>query len=428
MKKVLIVSYIFPPNTTMVSSFRPYSWYLEFEKYGLTPIAVTRHWTSEPIVNSFQLGNEDESPLSIVEEGDKKIYYLPYRNNFFERQARRHEGKTLAKVWELAGLFAGRFTKEADLHHAFYKEIGALIKKEKPKAIILTAMPLSAAKLGYHLKKEFGLPVIIDFRDYINNNLLNDQFNFTGRARFSFKIQELYLKKWLSNADAVMSVSQPILDKLAKFTSARQILIHNGYEERLFENITAVQAEKFTISMIGMLYETQDIDFIIKGFNSFLSRLRQPTDCSIEFIGQDYLPAISERLKAQLPQGSIITTPRISRKEALQKMKSSHVLYYAGWKGWKGIYSGKIFEYLAAQKNVLIAPGDADVIDELVQDTEAGKIANTVEEFSEILYNWYGEWQDGKELKYYGKKEKIAAFTREALAQKLAGEINEIIT
>ena len=411
----------------MVSSFRPYSWYLEFEKYGLAPIAVTRHWTSEPIVNSFQLGNEDESPLSIVEEGHRKIYYLPYRNNFFERQARKYTDNFVSKVWELAGLLAGNFTKEADLHHAFYKEISTLIKTEKPKAVILTAMPLSAAKLAYYLKKEFGLPVIVDFRDYINNNLLNAQFNFTRRARFSFKIQEQYLKKWLSNADAVMSVSQPILDKLAKFTTARQILLHNGYEEKLFEDIPTVQREKFTISMVGMLYETQDIDFVIKGFKAFLSRLAHPSHCSIEFIGQDYIPAISERLKAQLPKGSIVTTPRISRKEALQKMKSSHVLYYAGWKGWKGIYSGKIFEYLAAKKNILIAPGDDDVIDELVADTHAGKIANTIEAFSQILFDWYKEWQDKKELEYNGKEEKIVAYTREALAKKLAKEVNEII-
>jgi len=176
-----------------------------------------------------------------------------------------------------------------------------------------------------------------------------------------------------------------------------------------------------------MLYETQDIDFIIKGFKEFLSLVNNVSDCSIEFIGQDYLPAISERLKKHLPEGSILTTPRISRKEALQKMKSSHVLYYAGWKGWKGIYSGKIFEYLAAKRNILIAPGDDDVIDELVLETRSGKIANSVEEFSQILFAWYLEWKENKELDYNGIDEKIAEYTREALAKKLAIEVNEIL-
>ena len=119
MNKVLIISYLFPPNTTMVSSLRPYSWYLEFEKYGLAPIAITRHWTAEPVLNSFQLGNETSNPMEVVEEGNKKIYYLPYKNNFFENQARKNVSNVLSKVWELGGLFTGKFTREPDLYCSF---------------------------------------------------------------------------------------------------------------------------------------------------------------------------------------------------------------------------------------------------------------------------------------------------------------------
>ena len=89
-----------------------------------------------------------------------------------------------------------------------------------------------------------------------------------------------------------------------------------------------------------------------------------------------------------------------------------------GWKGWKGIYSGKIFEYLGAKKNILIAPNDGDVLEKLINYTNSGKLANTPQEMTAILSNWYSQWKR-HEIEYHGIDKRINEFTRESQAEKV---------
>lgn len=60
-------------------------------------------------------------------------------------------------------------------------------------------------------------------------------------------------------------------------------------------------------------------------------------------------------INAAIPAANLLITNRIDRLEALSMSARSYVLYYIGWKGYRGIYSGKIFEYLGLQRNILLA-------------------------------------------------------------------------
>lgn len=73
-----------------------------------------------------------------------------------------------------------------------------------------------------------------------------------------------------------------------------------------------------------------------------------------------------------------------------------------GWPGYKGMYSGKIFEYLGLKKNIIIAPGDNDVIDNLIQKTKSGISANSKEEITSYILSKYNEWKTNPQIKYDG--------------------------
>jgi hypothetical protein len=81
---------------------------------------------------------------------------------------------------------------------------------------------------------------------------------------------------------------------------------------------------------------------------------------------------------------------------------------------------------MGARRNVLIAPGDKDIMEELVTSTGIGKVANTPEEFASVMNEWYAEWSENGSLKWHGDIEKIMTYSRENQARVLAEEIMKI--
>ncbi|HNO01016.1 MAG TPA: hypothetical protein PKN06_12170, partial [Chitinophagaceae bacterium] len=132
---------------------------------------------------------------------------------------------------------------------------------------------------------------------------------------------------------------------------------------------------------------------------------------------------ISDKIKAAIPAANLLLTNPKLRLEALSMTARSHVLYYIGWKGYRGIYSGKIFEYLGLQRNILLAPSDNDVNAALIDETKSGKVADTIEEMVAALSGWYQEWKHTGRLQYEGNTAAIKKYTREKQSEILAETI-----
>ncbi|HWR33375.1 MAG TPA: hypothetical protein VN451_07615, partial [Chitinophagaceae bacterium] len=221
----------------------------------------------------------------------------------------------------------------------------------------------------------------------------------------------------------VIGVSQPIVELMGKLHNRQKKLIFNGYEDEIFNELSGLPtaADKFTITIIGNLYQGQDIPFMAAGFNKFTSLY---SDTLVQFLGTaGSAEKIVRMIKENIAAPQLLITDMMERKEALQKATRSHVMYYIGWKGYRGIYSGKIFEYLGLQRNILLAPSDKDVIEELIIETQAGKFVDTIEEMVDALSVWYREWKQTGAVAYKGKIGEIKKYTRERQAEILAKEI-----
>ena len=263
-------------------------------------------------------------------------------------------------------------------------------------------------------------------RDLWDNNLfkLDPKLPFNTSLINAFK--KFYIKKWSKKAAFVSCVSEPMKNFLTKELSVKNInLIYNGYENSLFlTKYNNLQSDKFTFSIIGTIYPNQDIDILLKGFNQFLTNKNLDT-IQINLIGIKMVPEVYKKISDHLPPNIINATNRIPRGKAIEYMLYSDVLFYSGWKGYSGVMSTKIFEYLGAKKNILIAPGDDDVIDNLINTTKSGKLANSANEFSTALTDWYNEWIKNGYIKYNGDNASIIQYTRENQAKKMAEVILE---
>lgn len=419
MKRVLIISFYFPPYTG-IAGHRASSWATHFKKHGLAPIVVTRHW---------EKGGQNTWMDSVPPYGDSiektvtdeyELYRVPHRH----RPGYKWNGnKKIKAVRYWLAKLKGHIMVDADGYTSFKSICEKILKESKVDYILVSSGPLNLIRLGHELAHQFQIPFIADFRDTHNNKLLKDKTNLSLQGKLDARIFEFYLKKWLQNADLITGVSQPVVDLMKKFNSNKSMVIFNGFEEELFEEMAKQPSsgEKFTITVLGNLFKEQNLELMVRGFQKFIAANK---DVLIQFIGTGGSEAaVTQLIRNNIPAENLLLTNFIDRKEALQRAACSHLLYYAGWRGYHGIYSGKIFEYLGLRKNILLAPSDKDVLEALLMETKSGKFCDSEEEMLSLLSGWYAGWKQNGQLEYDGDETAIRNYTRELQAEKLAKKI-----
>ncbi len=426
MLNVLIISYYFPPQNG-VSGWRPYSWYKHFPQNNINTTILTRHWLGNETIWTDSI-KENTQEISIEENINSRIIRLPFRHSFKHKLAEQplFKVKIFSKLLHLFYKLTGNFSIEVDACKAFEIYASEYIKKQKIDLLIISAPPHNLIRSGYRLSKKHNLKYIIDFRDLWDNDELKKDYNPGINQKIHNLINKFYIRKWTKNMEFGITVSQPLASKIEEVTSKKVFEITNGFEKDFFANKKVQPSkESFTISIIGSIYIKQDISVIVEGLKKFL--LRADMDkVKINFIGIKTIQSVSEQIKEALPEKCIFLSERLPRETAVDYTLQSHVLLYAGWKQYEGIYSGKIFDYLGALRNILIAPGDDNVIDHIVLSTGSGKVVNTTEDFFSCLMNWYKEWEQTGHVSYNGNETLIDNYTREKQAVILAKYIFSI--
>ena len=425
MKKILIASYYFPP-CNVVSAGRIRSFADNFKQHGLYPIVVTRHWRGdENSTDAYE--SENLTPPSVTKTDDYTLISLPYPaqlNRFYQRP---FLATRVTKLLLYTALYAvGDINPKCNAHAAFYDYLVEYLRENPVDFILATAIPMNIIRLGSRLAKKFNIPFIADFRDLWDNNLLADDFKPSFVDRFQRFIYERHLRDWLREARLVTSVSEPLVDEVKRLAPhSKTMVVTNGFEADLFSDAQKQNRppqDQFVFSVIGTLEERLDLSVMLDGLDLFLVG-KDPAEVKLNFIGAAVVPKVKEIIQLHLGENLANITERVCRSEAIRHMTRSHVLFHAGWRGYRGIASGKIYEYLGAKRNILIAPNDKDVMERIIRTTRAGRVAENHEEFAEVLNGWFNEWKATGDLAYHGLDDKIGRYTREVQAEKLARAI-----
>jgi hypothetical protein len=415
--KIALITYLYGDKSNTVSGLRTESWAKGFAAAGIEVTVFTRDWDEvKNIKASEHMDSAVYTERRVEESGNIRIIYLPYKKPY------EPSSSLLRKIHSNFFALTGRYSGEAGITQ-WYDAIADEHKKIPFTHFITSCHPFSSLILIHKLQKHFSNCItLVDFRDYININLLNPTVKFGLLSKQVITIQQKWITHYTKSIDLVTTASESISAKFEQVHKCKSVTtIYNGFESDLFDSFEeTAQNNLFNVSLIGTLYSYQDINFMLKGLIGFLEQNNGSNDIMINFTGVDYYPEVSKQINDGLAayKNNFNITSRIQRSKAIAVMKNSTILFYVGWKGWKGIYSGKIFEYLGAKKNILIAPNDGDVLEKLVNYTRSGKLANTPEEMVAILNNWYDQWKKN-EIEYHGIDEKINEFTRESQAKKI---------
>jgi glycosyltransferase involved in cell wall biosynthesis len=425
-KKILIISYFFPP-CNLTASQRVSSWAKHLSKSGYYPIVITRKW--EKHIKSFKDCHYPTSAGLDIEKHDHyEVHYTPYTANLRDRLHTKDKFIVLKRLLSLFEIVFQNFWFSACPFSNIYDHANRLIQeKQDISAIIVSGNPFIQFRFGYRLNKSFNIPWVADYRDAWTTSTINNIGDNKINSLIN-KYHGFFEKKWIKTASLITASSGPIGNSISKITGVPSSAIFNGYEPSDFKDCVSIEknTDFFQIAYIGTLYSGQDISIFIEAFKQFIDKTQ--AKAKIMFPGLD-LDAIQKKRIEKLMMGYehfYETSSRIPKSEILKIEKSSHLLLHIAWKGYDGIIASKIYEYIGSGTNVLVVPGDKGSIDQIVNEAKCGSIFNDSEQTFDFLCDQYEKFKHDR-IRESSTNKASEQFTRENQTKELAKLINNIL-
>ena len=422
MKKVLIISYYWPPSggsgvqrwLKQVKYLRDYNW---------EPVVFTADNGELPVLDpSF----EKDIPKNI--EIIRFPIWEPY--NLYKKIASKNknfEPGLIAKA--SSGSFLERisvfirgnfFIPDARMFwiKPSSKFIKEYLNKNHIDAIISTGPPHTTHMIAMDVKKDIDIPWIADFRDPWTKIDFYKKLKLTKWADRKHRELESQV---ISKSDKVVTVSWKWASDFKKEYERDVDVITNGYDEDDFKNIKIDLNNKFNILHCGVMKENRN-PFVLWEALNHICKINQnfANSLSIDIVG-NCDDEIINSIKRNNLGDKLKMFPYVPHDEIINIMGSSQVLLLSieRTNDSHGIIPGKLYEYIASERPVLaIGPSDADS-SKIIQETNSGEffefddfegVKNFIEKAYKNFLNGNLNVNSNNEIKKFSRKKLTGDF------------------
>jgi glycosyltransferase involved in cell wall biosynthesis len=293
-----------------------------------------------------------------------------------------------------------------------------IVRNEQIDVVITTSPPNSVHLIGAAVQKATGVKWVADLRDSLVAHPHRRAESMLVRAKESG--DHLVARLVANRADAVVAVSEAIAAEVNDRSPAGPVVtIANGSDFDDFVGIERHRSERFRITHTGSFFGKRDP-------RPFLSALEASglDDAVVRFLG-DFRSSDREWADTLSLGDRLEVIPYAPRRKSLELQRDSEVLLLlipeAGGRG-KGVLSGKVFEYLAAERPILaLVPPDGAAA-ELIRNANAGIVVapDDVDGIAAALRELHERWRSGSLEEAPLAPEWKARVSRRARVQELA--------
>lgn len=420
MKKVLIITYL-PWASPRIPGLARY-----LPEFGWEPILLTPPLAVKPEawLKVVETPYRDAFSLRLV----RKLFRLSFEEDDVRRGVKeRFRGKAASSMLDSALTLGGEIINYPDAKKGwipFAIEAGSrLLGSGDMAAIISSSSPVASHIIARGLKLRHGIPWVADLRDLWSQN---HNYPYSRFRRFFDRRLE---QKTLARAEALVTVSRPWADKLSSLHGKAAYTITNGFDPA--ETSGAVEfSDKFTLTYTGMIYRgKQNPGKLFIALKELLAEgTLDPADVAVSFYGPEERWLDEEISKYGL-SAIIKQHGSISRQAALAKQRQSQLLLLFDWDDpqEKGVYPGKVFEYLAARRPVFAIGGVADnVVAELLRQTKGGIHAPAADAVKKALAQLYQEYRLKRRVEYRGDESEISKYSYRETAGRFAEILDKL--
>jgi glycosyltransferase involved in cell wall biosynthesis len=433
MLRVLIITYYWPP-----SGGAGVQRWLKFVKYlrdfGIEPIIYTH--------SNGEIPSVDESLMKDVPEGItvlKQPIWEPY--GFYKKLLGKKSNEKIntgflteqkkSKQIESFSVFVRGNFFIPDARKFWIKPsiiyLTDYLSQNKVDAIISTGPPHSMHLIALGLKKKLPhLPWLADFRDPWTNIDFYKELKLTSWADQKHKKLE---NQVLTSADVVLSIGQTLSEELKELGAKHVTTITNGFDQEDLPSTKPVLDQKFTIAHIGSMTKTRNPKVLWQALGELVKENPDfSAELAIKLVGKADVH-VMETIQQFGLEKHLHKIDYIPHQEVILEQQKSHILLLVvnAAPNAKGILTGKVFEYLAAQRPIIaIAPEDGDLAS-IIDQTKTGKVFPDQSENCSALKQHLLERFTERNNAYKADPEKYLNYSRKHLTMQLSEVIKEVV-
>jgi len=410
-KKVLWVSYLFPPLNCGVGRQVKIAKYLP--TYGWLPVVLSAKRSRLRPVYDVSVMKDIPQNIQVHRtwslESKLLMGYLPALLHI--------NRKWLHIPDQFIGWFP--FALRKGLH---------IIRNEKVDAIFSSSLPNTCHLVAYILKQRTGLPWVADFRDFWT------QTTYISYPAPVLRLENKMERAVITTADRITAINDSLKNDLRNKYSGEPaekfVTITHGFDPQDFPATNSKKESssgKFIITYAGSLYGRRKVDIFIYAIKELLEENEDLSGkLNIKFVG-GVLPA--ERLAHQLGLDQVVTTSGwVTHQEAWGYLADSDALLFILGTGKldEEASTGKLFEYLAIGKPVLALVPEG-VASNIIRDANVGIVVNpeNKQAIKQAVSKMYDRWLSGN-LRISPNKEVIEQYDIRVLSKRFATIFDEL--
>lgn len=422
MKKVIILSFYFPPDNA-IGGQRPYGFAKHLSDYNWKPIIITANKKNRDYkYDNMEVYKTEYKDLEqkYKKNIDKKIQFDLTNSNNVKMLYNK-----LLKVYNYFLRFYLYPDKAIGWNEKKILEtIDKITKKEKIDYIISTGPPQYTHILAHKIYEKFNIPYVIDFRDlwYLNpyrhhNNII---------LKFLDKIKE---RKIINSSKAIITVSNTWEKWLRKRYPNKIITcIRNGYNEEDFKKINLnkkKENDSLVITYAGSLYNgKRNVEPLLKAISNL-----NKDKVKFVFFGKE-TGLVKKIAQSYSIDNNLIIKGYKDRSYVIKYLtENTDILLFLNWDNEKeaGTIAGKLYEYFALKKPILGIGYKKGEAAQLIKNYSLGNFYSTKE--SNKIESFLKEHIEKSNKSNYdtnNKNEYIQRFNRKNQVKKLVNFLESL--
>lgn len=253
-----------------------------------------------------------------------------------------------------------------------------------------SAGPWTDHLVGAYLKKRFGMPLIVDFRDpWIEPEGIRTR---GGRHWIETRLERLVVQE----ADHILVTAEglrnDLLSRYPELDGYNITLITNGYDEDDFKNHVIEPRRKFVVAHVGQFYGTREPYSFFEGIRLALQKYPIDRDkITIECVGP--IKKNYQQYAADMGlQDVVVFLDEVCHRDAIKHMLTADLLVAVDFDKERAKYRipAKLFEYLRAGRRILFLSSGYESEQLLLKSNRAFIAPLTdVQRIAEVFYESY---------------------------------------
>lgn len=400
-KHIALITTWFPPrNGVAVNRMLAFVKYLNHSKFHISVVTLKEN---------------NEPDMEIIEGANIfRIKNKSFLSTFQEKAGEPKFIHNLKVLWNVILNFLNPF-EYSDWKNSIVRCLKKINSENKFDLVISSSSPVEAHLAANEFcEKNHHIGWIADIRDEMSKNPY-----ITNKL----KKYHVYTEKEINErANAITTVSEPILNDFKKLMPDVKYFeeIRNGFDHNISpqKNFNEV----FTIAYAGTFYGAIKPQTFFRGLQQFVQK--ETVKINLQFIGTNRNFDIPVEFK-----NTSEFIPKLSNLDAIKLIaKADANLLVLPSGNRKGVFTGKIFDYLSVMKPIIAVVDTTDVAANLIAEYHAGFVAdfNDINQIENAIASAYQFWKEKKALPFDAQK--VQLLHRKYQIEKLERLIDKLLS